>query len=168
MTLGIGLGDADDHEFAPFGECTDQKQRASQTDEALDLLAQLFRGEAVDHSGEHYELHTHLKPAAVQSPRPPIWIGATPPFRKGLERAARWDGLFCNLRVKHDYSLLRPHELRDWAGALLDRPGFDVATIPHAEHGPEEYEEVGVDVLVHTHWPPTGNWIDDFRRQLFG
>lgn len=168
VTLGIGLGDADDHEFAPFGECTDQRLRAQQTDEALGLLDQLFRGEPVDHSGEHYQLHAHLKPAAVQSPRPPIWIAATPPFRKGLERASRWDGMYCNLRVKHDYSLLRPDELRGWASDLLDRPGFEVITFPHADHQPEEYEEIGVDTLVHTYWPPTGDWIDKFRRQLFG
>ena len=71
VTVGVGLGDADEHEFAPFGEVTDQRARAGQTDEALTLLDQLLRGEPVDHAGDHYNLRTHLKPAAVQSPRPP-------------------------------------------------------------------------------------------------
>lgn len=168
VTLGVGLGDADDHEFAPFGEITDQRVRATQTDEALHILDQLFRAEKVEHSGQHYQLHAHLKPAAVQSPRPPIWIAATPPFRKGLQRAARWDGLVCNLRVRHDYSLLRPSELRDWAGELLDRPDFDVTTFPHPDHDAEEYEEVGVTSLGHTWWPPQPGWIDDFRKHLLG
>lgn len=168
VTLGVGLGAGDEHEFAPFGEVADARVRAVRTDEALDLMDQLLRGRPVDHSGDHYELHAHLKPAAVQSPRPPIWIGATPPFRKGLQRASRWDGLICNVRVQHDHSLLRPTELRSWAGDLLARPGFEVATFPHPDHGPDEYEEVGVSVLAHSWWPPGEHWIDDFRRHLFG
>ena len=166
VTLGVGLGEVDDMEFAPFGEIADQRVRAAQTDEALGLVDVLLRGEPVDHSGEFYELHAHLKPATVQSPRPPIWIAATPPFRKGLERAARWDGLMVNSRAKHDFSRQTPEELRDWAAELLDQPGFEVVTRAKNGHAPEEYEAVGVSTLMHMWWPPGPGWIDKFRAQI--
>lgn len=165
LTLGVGLGEPSEHEFVPFGDLADQRARAARTDEALGLLDQLLRGKPIDHTGEHHELHAHLRPAALQEPRPPIWIAATPPYRKGLERAARWDGVFCNLRVKQDYSLLTPTELQEYLGGLLDRPGFEIATTPHPDHAPEEYEDVGVTAVVRSWWPAP-DWIDALRRQL--
>ncbi len=167
VTLGVGLGEPSEHEFTPFGETADQRVRAAMTDEALGLLDQLLRGKPVDHVGDHYEIHADLAPAAVQNPRPPIWIAATPPYRKGLERAARWDGVICNLRVKGDYSLVTPAELRDWAGDLLGRPGFEVVTAPHPKHAAEEYEEIGVTTIIDAAWA-TPNWIEEFRQHLFG
>lgn len=167
FTLGVGLGEPSEHEFTPFGETFDQRIRAAMTDESLALLDQLLRGKPLDHAGEHYELHAHLEPGAVQQPRPPVWIAATPPYRRGLQRAARWDGLFCNLRVKQDYSLLTPTELRDWAADLLERPGFEVVATPQPEHSAEEYEQIGVTTIVEAWWA-TPNWVDEFRRHLFG
>jgi len=33
-----------------------------------------------------------FKPAAVQSPRIPVWVAAHWPLKRPLQRAARWDG----------------------------------------------------------------------------
>lgn len=166
VTLGVGLGEPGEEEFECFGDFADQRTRASRTDEALGLLDLLLRGKPVDHVGEHYEIHADLKPAALQSPRPPFIVAATPPFRKGVERAARWDGVFCNLRISDDYSALTPIELRDYLGDLLARPDFEVVTTPHSKHPAEEYEEIGVSTAVYS-WFPTPNWIDELRRYLF-
>lgn len=162
--VGIGLGFPDQDEFGAFGEPTDLRTRAARTDEALGIIDLVLRGEPVDHSGEHYEVHAHLLPAALQRPRPRIWAAATPPHRKPLERVARWDGVYCNLKLD-DFQPLRPDELRAYVGALLADPTKDVVTTPHPEHAPEEYEAAGVTWLVDTAWPGDG-WLERFREQL--
>ena len=101
----------------------------------------------------------------MQSPRPPIWIAATPPHRKPLERAARWDGVVCNVKVDDDLMPLRPVELVDYVGDLLDDPRRAVVTNAHPDHAPEEYEAVGVSWLMDTWWPGP-DWLTQFRRSL--
>jgi len=162
--FGIGLGFPDDDEFGAFGDSADPRVRAAQTDEALTIIDRILRGEPVDHDGEHFTVHAHLHPRAVQAPRPPIWCAATPPHRKPLERARRWDGVFLNVRL--DTLLpLRPAQVREYVGDLLDDPGFTVATSPHPEHTADEYEAAGVGWLVETRWPgPT--WLADLRAQI--
>ena len=145
--VGVGLGFPDEDEFAAFGEEVDLRVRAERTDEALSIIDRVLRGEAVDHDGAHFSMHAALLPAAVQSPRPPIWIAATPPHGRPLARAARWDGVYVNLRTD-TYKALRPDELVDYAGELLADPSKSVATNPHPDHAPEEYEAVGVSWLI--------------------
>jgi alkanesulfonate monooxygenase SsuD/methylene tetrahydromethanopterin reductase-like flavin-dependent oxidoreductase (luciferase family) len=140
------------------------RERAARTDEALAIIDRVLRGQPVEHSGEHYEVHAHLRPASVQSPRPRIWIAATPPHRKPLERAARWDGVYCNVTLD-ELVPLRPEELRDYLGHLPDDPDRDVVTSPHPEHAAAEYEAVGVTWLVDSWWPGPG-WLEQFRAHL--
>jgi alkanesulfonate monooxygenase SsuD/methylene tetrahydromethanopterin reductase-like flavin-dependent oxidoreductase (luciferase family) len=162
--VGVGLGYPVDDEFAAFGEVTDLRERAARTDEALEVIDRVLRGQPIEYSGQYYEVHAHLRPAAVQSPRPRIWAAATPPHRRPLERARRWDGVYCNVRLD-DFMPLRPDELRDYVGDLLVDPSLDVVTAPHPEHSPEEYEAIGVTWLVETAWPgPT--WVEQFRVRL--
>jgi alkanesulfonate monooxygenase SsuD/methylene tetrahydromethanopterin reductase-like flavin-dependent oxidoreductase (luciferase family) len=162
--VGVGLGFPEQDEFGAFGEVTDLRTRAARTDEALVVVDRVLRGEPVDHSGEHFEVHAHLHPGAVQQPRPPIWVAATPPHRRPLDRAGRWDGVYVNLRAD-DFQPLRPAELVDWCGVHLGRDGFDVVTTPHPEHDAEEYEAVGVTWLVETAMPGP-DWAVGFRMQV--
>lgn len=70
LVFGAGIGYFPD-EFAYFG--VPYKQRASRTDEALDLIVRLWTEDEVTHDGRYWQLdhaRPHLKP--VQKPYPPI------------------------------------------------------------------------------------------------
>lgn len=58
LMLGVGAGDADQPEYTAFGDCGDQKKRADQLDEGLDLLTALWSGKPVTHKGKFYEAET--------------------------------------------------------------------------------------------------------------
>jgi alkanesulfonate monooxygenase SsuD/methylene tetrahydromethanopterin reductase-like flavin-dependent oxidoreductase (luciferase family) len=165
VVVGVGLGFPVEDEFAVFGEVTDLRERAARTDEALQIIDLALRGEPIEHDGPHYQVHAQLRPASTQSPRPPIWVAATPPHRKPLERAARWDGVVCNVKVEGDLMPLRPDELRTYVGDFLEDPGLAVVTNAHPEHAPEEYEAIGVSWLMDTSWPGP-DWLAQFRESL--
>jgi alkanesulfonate monooxygenase SsuD/methylene tetrahydromethanopterin reductase-like flavin-dependent oxidoreductase (luciferase family) len=78
LTLGVGLGNADDLE--PFGEVIDPRKRAQVLDEGLDRLDGFWSG--------------GFDPRPVQRPRIPIWVSGNWPNRRPIRRAIRWDGLF--------------------------------------------------------------------------
>jgi alkanesulfonate monooxygenase SsuD/methylene tetrahydromethanopterin reductase-like flavin-dependent oxidoreductase (luciferase family) len=80
LTLGVGLGGANDIELEPFGEEVDARKRAQLLDEGLERLTEFWGGE--------------FEPAPVQQPRIPVWVAARWPNRRPVRRAARWDGLF--------------------------------------------------------------------------
>jgi alkanesulfonate monooxygenase SsuD/methylene tetrahydromethanopterin reductase-like flavin-dependent oxidoreductase (luciferase family) len=78
LTLGVGLGNADD--LGPFGEAVDPRERGRLLDEGLERLGGFWSG--------------GFRPLSVQSPRIPVWVAATWPNRRPVRRAIRWDGLF--------------------------------------------------------------------------
>jgi alkanesulfonate monooxygenase SsuD/methylene tetrahydromethanopterin reductase-like flavin-dependent oxidoreductase (luciferase family) len=95
MVLGVGLGSGRPEEWANFGEETDLKTRGAMVDEALDVLAGLWRGEPFSYDGTHYHVtDAHFLPRPVQQPRIPVWVGGYWPNKAPFRRAARWDGAF--------------------------------------------------------------------------
>ncbi len=78
LTLGVGLGTGDDLE--PFGEAVDPRERGRLLDEGLDRLGGLWSG--------------GFRPLPLQRPRIPVWVAASWPNRRPVQRAVRWDGLF--------------------------------------------------------------------------
>ncbi|MEK8105290.1 LLM class flavin-dependent oxidoreductase [Micromonospora sp. M12] len=63
-------------------------------DEGLDLLTGLLSGERVDHQGTHYRADAvALRPAPVQTPRVPVWVGGSTQAGAVRRRAARADGI---------------------------------------------------------------------------
>jgi alkanesulfonate monooxygenase SsuD/methylene tetrahydromethanopterin reductase-like flavin-dependent oxidoreductase (luciferase family) len=93
VILGAGLGLGSDLGFTNFYEETDDRQRASQLDEALDVLVGLWSGEPFNYTGQHYRVRElRFLPRPIQIPRIPIWIGGGYPNRGPMRRAARWDG----------------------------------------------------------------------------
>ncbi len=78
LTLGVGLGNADDLE--PFGEVIDARERGRLLDEGLERLGGFWSG--------------GFRPLPVQRPRIPVWVVANWPNRRPVRRAIRWDGLF--------------------------------------------------------------------------
>jgi alkanesulfonate monooxygenase SsuD/methylene tetrahydromethanopterin reductase-like flavin-dependent oxidoreductase (luciferase family) len=93
--LGAGIGTDHYREFTAFSEpATDDRTRAAQLDEALTIITQLWTGERVSFTGEHYRVDDVVqRPRPVQQPRVPIWCAARWPARAPLRRAARWDGV---------------------------------------------------------------------------
>jgi len=95
MVCGVGLGEPVAMDFEPFGEVTAATARAERLDEGLQIVDGLLRGETVTHEGNHYRVRdARIAPSCVQSPRLPIWVGATVASSAGMRRAARWDGYF--------------------------------------------------------------------------
>lgn len=91
--LGVGLGVGTSPDFAKLGEVTDNKQRAKQLDEALEVIVGLWSGQPFSYQGECFQVQdVTFLPIPVQKPRIPIWIGGGYPLRGPLQRAARWDG----------------------------------------------------------------------------
>jgi alkanesulfonate monooxygenase SsuD/methylene tetrahydromethanopterin reductase-like flavin-dependent oxidoreductase (luciferase family) len=93
LTLAVGLGLSTDLSFCQFDELTNNRERATALDEALDVLVGLWSGAPFSYSGRHYRVgEITFLPTPVQQPRIPIWIGGAFPNRGPLRRAARWDG----------------------------------------------------------------------------
>ncbi len=95
LILGVGIGWPPDVDFEQLGDSPDNRVRAAQLDEGLEVLTGLWSGERFDHHGEHYTVAgARFRPAPQQQPRIPIWVGGMWPHRPAFRRAARWDGVF--------------------------------------------------------------------------
>lgn len=83
--LGIGKGYRI-NEFAGFG--IPREERNAQLEEGLEVIQKAWTEEKFSHAGHYYQLKdAELTPRPVQTPHPPIWIGAR--GKKAVERAAR-------------------------------------------------------------------------------
>lgn len=128
MVLGVGLGDTGEHvlgdaSFSAFAEAGDPRVRAQMLDEALDVVAGLLTAEPFSFAGDHYTVRdVTFRPAPVQRPRVPIWVGGGYPYRGPTRRAARWDGCCLYRTETHD---LRPEDVRALRAAAGDRP-YDI------------------------------------------
>ncbi|HEX7744800.1 MAG TPA: LLM class flavin-dependent oxidoreductase, partial [Micromonosporaceae bacterium] len=132
-TVAVGAGDPGDRGVAAFGEETDLRRRAAMLDEGIDVLTGLLSGEPVRHHGQHYRVDgVALRPAPVQSPRVPVWVGGSTQAGAVLRRAARCDGIVpYKLTDTTDWSDYTPDEVHDLVGRLPatgagGRP-FDIA-----------------------------------------
>jgi alkanesulfonate monooxygenase SsuD/methylene tetrahydromethanopterin reductase-like flavin-dependent oxidoreductase (luciferase family) len=82
--LGIGQGYAY-HEWDAFK--LDRAERGDRMREGIEIMTKLFTEDAVTFDGRFTQVKgMTLSPKAVQSPHPPIWIGARGP--KAIRRAA--------------------------------------------------------------------------------
>jgi alkanesulfonate monooxygenase SsuD/methylene tetrahydromethanopterin reductase-like flavin-dependent oxidoreductase (luciferase family) len=162
--LGVGLGVPADSEYGAFGEPTSARVHAARLDEALPLIDAFLRGDAVDHDGEHFQVHTSLTPAAVQRPRPPIWVAATLPHRRPVMRAKRWDGIF-PLNSATGPGPLTPAELSDLVADLDPPEGYDVITMLTADVPPSELADAGATWAIEGPASPRES-ISDVRRRV--
>ncbi|MEA2703802.1 MAG: hypothetical protein QOD63_1747 [Actinomycetota bacterium] len=132
--LAVGLG-AVDEALGTTGEETDRRVRAERLDEGIDLIRGLFAGRK-KFSGRHYSINLEAREdldataAAVQRPRPPIWVVGVWPRPKSMKRVIRGDGL---IPMGMDANGIRPAEPREleemigwlaWSGG--ERRQFDV------------------------------------------
>ena len=91
--LGVGQGYAPG-EFAAYG--VNLKTRAGRLEEGIEVIRGVWTKEDFSYEGRHYNLkNISLMPRPVQSPHPPLWIGAGAP--KAIERAGRMGCHFMGL-----------------------------------------------------------------------
>ena len=166
LTLGVGLGDPVQWDFGFFDETTDPKIRARRLDEGLEILSGLWSSQPFSYQGEQFNLKEVIfRPAPIQSPRIPIWVGGWWPNKPPLRRAARWDGV-CPIKGGDP---ITPQEWRELLAYIQKRrtrdtpfdavhsgatPGDDLAK---AVEIVEPYEQAGVT------W-----WIEPIDPWRFG
>jgi probable F420-dependent oxidoreductase len=88
LTLGVGAG-WDEHEFEKLG--VPFQQRGAITDECVEIIRGLWKGEAFSFEGTHFTLKDVKIGTAPRRP-PPIWIGGN--SHSAIRRAARYDAWF--------------------------------------------------------------------------
>lgn len=127
MVLGVGLGSGK-HELDAFGEAPEMSTRAAMLDEALDIIAGLWRGEPFTYRGRIFTLtDVTLRPVPVQTPRIPIWVAVSWPNPGPLRRAVRWDGAIATLAEPGEFNtpVVVIRAIRDAAAVRRDAP-FDI------------------------------------------
>jgi probable F420-dependent oxidoreductase len=91
LEFGVGAGWAE-REREMFG--IDDSHLVGRLKEGLDVLELLWTGERVSYAGRYFQLTDAIaSPGPVQSPHPPIWIGAGGPqtLRIAARRADVWN-----------------------------------------------------------------------------
>ena len=144
LILGVGAG-IDPPDFEPFGDPSDQATRIARMDEAVEILDAGLRGERLEHTGPLLMASgVVLGPRPVQSPRPPMWLGAFKPG--GIRRAARLDGwIAVAMSVEASGMSLSPEAFADQVHvATAERASlgkaeepFDIAILGISEAGQE-------------------------------
>jgi alkanesulfonate monooxygenase SsuD/methylene tetrahydromethanopterin reductase-like flavin-dependent oxidoreductase (luciferase family) len=161
-TLGVGLGEPSDADFAAFGDPGTRRERAAVLDEALLLLDGMLQGGPVSHHGDRYDVDAELRPRSVQQPRPPIWVAAVAPYRRPLTRAQRWDGV---VPIAMPQGYMTPREVAGYLDGV-DRPnGWDVVVNGAPGVPTDEYVDAGVTWLIDGTWPD-GDWVSEFRGRI--
>jgi len=176
FTLGIGMGGSD-WDFERVGDIGDNRIKAQRTDEALEILDGLWRGETVTYEGDHYHVEgLYFRPRPVQQPRIPVWCAGSYPHKKPLQRAARWDGVF---PLVFEDRFLTPDEWRDIIKTIkkyrtstepfdmahngITRDADDITTItPYADLGITWWMEEISPVRLGWKLSQSGNWGDEW------
>lgn len=123
LRLGVGAGDA---ATRAAWECHGIRYpgggaRVAALDEALGLLAALWRGDPVDADGPVFRLRgARLAPRPLQRPGPPIWVAAMGPRALALS-ARRADGWEASYVTPADFAA-RSARLDDLLAAAGRRP----------------------------------------------
>jgi probable F420-dependent oxidoreductase len=152
FTLGVGLGDPAELEFAAFGENPSTKVRAEKLDESLEILEGLWSGEPFSFSGKHYHIdEVTFRPRPVQKPRVPIWCGGFWPKKAPFRRAARYEGVFPlgaknarDIADIHDYVKQNQPVEKDFDLVILGK----TEGTPEADSWLAEYPDAGATWYV--------------------
>lgn len=162
LTLTVGLGEPEQAEFAYFGEQTDRRIRAEKLDEGLDILVGLWTGKPFSYRGRHHHIEKiKFRPAALQSPRIPVWVGGYWPNKAPFRRAARWDGAF---PLKHGAAML-PKDFKELKAFVdehrtIDSP-YDLVTMGNLRDKTKDKRQKTLSALsdVGVTW-----WLESFFR----
>lgn len=158
VLLGGGLGTPSEHER--IGTASREPNPGQRYDEALQIIAGLWEGEAFSFEGDHYAVEElELVPTPAQNPRIPIVLGGWWPNEAPFRRAARWDGIMPNWPAMTDAGEGPQGEqatgsveeelrdLLDYYHGLTDEPGEIVLPLNPA-NAADDYREVCRDLGV--------------------
>jgi alkanesulfonate monooxygenase SsuD/methylene tetrahydromethanopterin reductase-like flavin-dependent oxidoreductase (luciferase family) len=162
LAFGVGIAGDESSELSTTGEALDNRVRADQLDEALDILEAAWSGEVVQHRGEHYTVDgIQFLPRPVQRPIP-IWVAVQYGYSRPLRRAARYQGVF---PVRVD----RPDQLAEIVGTVEQLRAENGATGPYdvAVGGPPGTDPAPFAAAGATWWMVSFDWratsIDQVR-----
>jgi alkanesulfonate monooxygenase SsuD/methylene tetrahydromethanopterin reductase-like flavin-dependent oxidoreductase (luciferase family) len=164
--LGVGLGVPPEAEYAAVGESAAPRRHAALLDEGLQIIADAWTGEPVQHDGAHFHVTgVRFRPPPVQQPRPPIWVAAALPSFAGVRRAARWDGVAPIFSRGDEFRPVTPDEVRAIVveGVACGAPDpWEVVVFTVSEDIEElrEYEAAGATWLIEGP-APGDDWLDD-------
>lgn len=131
MIFGVGIGGEDRHEIEVCG--VDPATRGVRTNESLDIIRGLLRGEEVTHRGSHFQIEqARIRPR----PRQPIPIIVGGRSNAALRRAAEygdgWIGVWCSVRryrealaLVDDYAQAAGRSLPNWCHGYQPWIGVD-------------------------------------------
>ncbi|MFF0343307.1 LLM class flavin-dependent oxidoreductase [Kribbella sp. NPDC004875] len=158
LTLGVGLGsDRFAQEYSRTGEELNDRVRAEQMDETLDILQAGWTGEPVRHHGRHHTVDdVRFLPRPVHG-RVPVWVAGFPGNPKPLRRAARYDGFFPVNLTSVDQIAEAAAVLRDLRGTL-DEYDIVVEALPAAD--PRPFAEAGATWCLTDIAPATARLAD--------
>lgn len=170
LILGVGAG-GDKGDYLPFGEAEAYEERIARMDEAIDIVDRLLRGETVRHDGPAFVVDgVAVGPRPVQSPRPPMWLGAVRPG--GVRKAASLDGWSgVSVDPESQQVFMTPDAVADLVGIAREervRLGrghepFEVSMFGIAGAGgytPSDYERAGVTWWLESVSPMRGSIAD--------
>lgn len=132
FVLSVGLGHVEG-DRTPFGDETDRRARARMLDEALEVMAGLWSGEAFSFDGKHYSVENMgFLPRPIRSLRLPVWVvGAWHrdpsawPLKRSLRRALRWHGVLPFIFGTEANTQATPDDLRvmtEWIAGERSEP----------------------------------------------
>ena len=142
LTLGVGIGGEYPVEFEAAG--LKVTQRGRRTDECLEIVRRLWRGERVTFSGRHFKLNeAMLNPAPRQRPNPPIWVSGRrdPAMRRAARFGDGWVPYFFDPPRYRD-SVEKIHAFADEEGRSIE--GFQWGFFPYVSIYPTEQEAAEV------------------------
>jgi alkanesulfonate monooxygenase SsuD/methylene tetrahydromethanopterin reductase-like flavin-dependent oxidoreductase (luciferase family) len=170
LRFGAGLGWKSIPEWEGFGHETNARTRGEMLDEGLDVLDRLWRGEAVDHRGQHYQVE--CEPFAEPASRIPVWIGGSWPAAKPVARAARWDGMVPISPKAMEGGRILPedvYEIRRTIDGIRAESGisgpFDIVVAGGDSEDPGEFEDAGVTWLI-TSRTPWGQTVEALLEEI--
>ena len=104
ISFGVGIGGDDRHEVEVCG--VDPRTRGRRTDESLDIVLRLLRGETVSHDGEFFSIDA-ARIVPIPDPPIPTYVGgrSDAAIRRAGRFADGWLGIWCT--VEHYRAALR-------------------------------------------------------------
>lgn len=168
LTLGVGLGsDRFGSEFSMTGEELDERVRAQQLDESLEVLAAAWTGEPVHHHGTHHTVDGFaFRPRPTQRPGVPVWAAGFPGKIRPMRRAAALAGFFpVNLEHPDQLAEVTTTLAGLRAAAGQDMSGYDIAVGLPAGTDLAPYAAAGATWWM-AEFPPDDLSVDRVRGVL--
>ena len=148
LTLGVGIGGEYPAEFENSG--LQVNRRGRRTDECLEVMLRLWKGERVSFSGRHFHLDgAMINPLPTQRPHPPVWVSGRrdAAMRRAVRFGNGWVPYFFD-PPRYKDSVEKIHAFAEEDGRSLE--DFQWAFSPYISIYPTEQEaaEVAARQLV--------------------